>query len=213
MIELTFSSAGKLLVVCNWKKKGDALIRSGRSILAASTYQTALHKLSLLTQTSDVYFTITGDFYGGYSAIDAINSLKLKLSAGRAAACLMSRKYEEVVQLTDSVFNSSLTPDDLCHCRRRRIFCDKERHWMDEHKLDYMKIYYCKAQSLKHSGDTKGAIQHMEKALHFDPGDGTVFTQLGLLKLQRREQRAKKLNSLQNQLRKKQARRREKARV
>ena len=219
IIELICSSAEQIQVVCKRKKKGDAFIRRGHSILAASTYQTALHKLRLLTQTSKIHFKMTGNFYVGYCAFAAINSLKLKLSAGLAAASLMSRKYEDVGQLTSSVLKCSLAADD---CREQR-YCDcmsnlfdPERNWMDDHKLDYLKIYYCKAQSLKHSGDTKRAIQHMEKALGFDPGDGTVFTQLGLLKQQRlaeREQRAKKLNFLQNQLRKKQARRKEKARV
>ena len=71
-------------------------------------------------------------------------------------------------------------------------------------------------------GDTELAVKDMEKALDLDPGDGTTYAQLVLLKRKLEEKnsrlrdrirrkREKRLHVEQDQLRKKQERRRAKA--
>ena len=70
--------------------------------------------------------------------------------------------------------------------------------------------------ALYHLGDTATAVKHMEEALGLDPGDNHVFEKLTMLKQElakeaaARKLRLEKLNRSQNQLRKKQERRRTK---
>ena len=209
----------------NWKKKGDRLIRSGRSILATSAYKTAIEKLERLKNHSyRHYFLLTANPLQSRRALDAIHTLSFKLHAALAAAGLMYRKYEEVGRLTESVLARGSNYDLCVHglwwgCDY--MYCYVERDWAKHLKLDLVKIHYCRALSLHHLGDTVSAIEHMEEALSLDRGDGTVFAQLVLLKQQQlaeaeaeaeaRKQRLESLNGLQIKLRKKQARRRAKA--
>lgn len=218
-------------MVCNWKDKGDRLLQNGSSILAASTYQTALSKLEPLNQDRHPGFTIRSTIFEGYRAWDAVNALKFKLQASIAAAYLMSRKHEEVSRLIDAGLKCSHAHRGCTH-DQSHDYCnhmysnygrpcwaeDPEHDWAEDQKLDYAKMHYCKAIALEHTGDTVGAIDHMEKALSFDPGDETASAQLMRLKEKRKEngarsERLKKLNSGQIQLRNKQIRRREKARA
>ena len=212
-------SAAKIQVVWHWKQKGDRLIRSGRSILAASAYQAALNKLDFVHRKCYIYFIIRAEALKGYSAVHAMYALTIKLQAGLAAAGLMSRKYTEVAQLTKSVLKCS---NSYCNCQNRpydRPDGPNDQDWAEDPKLDGLKLHYCRALSLHHTGDTPHAIEQMEQALSLDPGDGTVFAQLTILKQRlaqaegaARKQKLEKLNSLQNQLRKKQATRRKKRR-
>lgn len=154
--------------------------------MAATTYQTALHKLDFLSKHCDSFIILGSTTFEGYYAEDAMNSLRFKLRASIAAAYLMSRKFKEVSQLTDSAlehYDWNHRPYDSCTYTWRDYKCD----WNRDHALDYLKVHYCKAMALKHEGDTTGAIEHMEKALVFDPGDGQVYTQLSLLKQKREE--------------------------
>ena len=208
-------SVAMIQVVCSWKQKGDRLIRNGRSILAASAYQAALNKLDFVHRNCYIYFTIRAEAFKGYTASDAMNALTFKLQAGLAAAFLMSRRYTEVTQLTKSALQCS---NSYCDCRNRPYDCRSrsrtyEQDWAEDQKLDCLKIHYCRALSLHHTGDAAHAVEQMEQAHSVDAGDGTVFAQLTILKQQlaaARKQRLEKLNSLQNQLRKKQATRRKK---
>lgn len=130
----------------------------------------------------------------------------------------MSRKYHDTIQLTED----ALRPNDT---HMYHAYDDDnsyyQSYWWDGHKwaedqsFGAARIHYCKALALKYTGDTAGAVEHMEKAVEFDPGDNQAFDQLKLLKLELEQQRAKrmeKLNAPQIQLREKQARRKTKAR-
>lgn len=187
-------------------------MRNGISDVAITTYQTALRKLDLLSAHCPTCFILDSTTFQG------CRSLRFKLLASIAAAYSMSRKYKEVGQLTDSALKCNQAhyvgnhrPYGCCShtCR------DDKYDWEKNQALDYLKIHYCKAIALKHTGDTVRAIEHMEKALVFDPGDAQVFTQLLSLKQKRKEEedmlrrnRLEKLNALQDQLRRKQALRR-----
>ena len=208
-------------VVCNWKTKGDRLIRKGSSNLAASTYQAALSKLDLL-RGRPLYFSMRSTAFEGFDSKDTINALSFKLQASVAAALLMSRKYEEVDRRTDSALICDQTKSYYTH--EPHGYCslgyrDYDRNWIEDQRLDYLKLHYCKAIALKNMGDITQAVAHMEKAYGFDPGDGTVFAQLVLLKQKLEEDKARargqrlaKLNPRQQRLRRKQTNRKEKAR-
>lgn len=209
-------------MVCNWKRKGDRLIRNGSSNLAASTCQAALSKLDLL-KDRPIYFSMRSTAFEGFRSKDAINALSFKLQASLAAALLMSRKYEEVDQRIDFALKCDQADTNCAHkksCPHCSLaYSDYNRDWIEDQKLDYLRIHYCKAIALKNLGDTTQAVVHMEKAQGFDPGDGHVFAQLVLLKqkleedkARAREQRLGKLNTQQSRLRRKQIDRKEKAR-
>ena len=171
-----------LQVAYNWKTKGDQLLRSGRSNLAALKYQAALSKLDLLTQTVPYHFSLRTTTYKGCESIDVINVLTFKLQANMAASCLMAQKYEEVELWTSTALNCDHWSWKCPHQYFNGLFPEKEHNWKEDQRLDYLKIHYCKAMAHKHVGDGAGALEHMEKALTFDPGDNTVFTQLMSLK-------------------------------
>ncbi|KAM0798573.1 hypothetical protein BDR22DRAFT_858927 [Usnea florida] len=171
-----------LQVVYNRKTKGDQLLRSGRSNLAALKYQAALSKLDLLTQTDPDHFPLKTTTYRGYDSIDVINFLTFKLQANMAASCLMAQKYEEVELWTSTALNCDHWAWGCPHKYYQRFFQEKEHNWKEDQRLDFLKIHYCKAMARKHMGDGAGALEHMEKALTFDPGDNTVYSQLMLLK-------------------------------
>ena len=180
-------------MVCNWKKKGDRLIRNGSSNLAASTYQAALSKLDLVNDCP-LSFSLRSTEFEGFRSKDTINALSFKLQASLAAALLMSRKYEEVDRRADSALKCSGTRTDCTHkffphCSL--AYDDDNRNWIEDQKLDYLKIHYCKAIALKNMGDTTQALVNMEKAQGFDPGDGTVFAQLVVLKQKVEEDKAR----------------------
>ncbi|CAD6594353.1 MAG: hypothetical protein ASARMPREDX12_008700 [Alectoria sarmentosa] len=229
---LTLSFTGMFLVACNWKDKGDRLLRSGGSDLAASKYNTALSKIDSIVQKRELFFTIKSGTFEDYSSGDAITALRFKLQAGVAAAHLMSHKYKDVSESANAALacvQKYHNPTPRYHNDRSRKLWYDSWYWREDQKLDYVKIHYCKALALKHMGDTARAMEHMgdtaramehmEKALGFDPGDSTVLAQLELLRQERaleedavRRARARKLNSMQDLLRKKQRNRKGKAR-
>ena len=210
-------------MVCNWKRKGERLFRSGRSYLAASVYQTALKKLEILNRNHDLfYYIIKAQSFQGYGALDAIKILTLRIEACLAAASLKSREYKEVVAQTDAVLKC--TNERCSHIHRSPGQCSHsyrylDGRWLEDQKLEYVRIHYCRAMALYHLGDTATATNHMERALHLDPGDNIVLEKLTMLRQKLAEEpaqrlrnlRLEKLNSSQNQLRKKQARRRARA--
>ena len=202
--------------MCNWKNKGDRLLQSDRSILAASVYQTALNKIDLIYRDCYIYFNVRATTFQGYEAVDAMKALTLKLQAGLAAADLMSGMYQEVIQLTESALRCN-GPDGECPYAYRHLYnCtlgyNGNRDWNEEQKLDYQRLHYSWAQALHHLGDIVPAIEHMEKAMGYYPRNRTVFAQLARLKQKSaaEKRRAKRLNASQDQLRKKQERRRAK---
>lgn len=193
-------------------------MRNGRPLQATSVYKTALNKIKQPKWFYDSKFMIRESIFEDRSAVDALNVLTCKLLAGLAAAALRSHKYKEVVQLTDSALKCSIGNSDCTHgswdfCSHRYEI--SRRGWEGHRKFDLVRLHYCRGLSLHRLGDTVSGIEHMEKALSLDPGDGTVFAQLTLLKQQQqqveeeaRKKRVNKLNVLQKKLQVKQARRR-----
>lgn len=214
---LTYTFTVFIYNIYDKKKKGDRLMRNGRPLQAASVYKTALGKIKQPKWFYDSKFMIRESIFEDRSAVDAMNVLTCKLLAGLAAATLRSHKYKEVIQLTDSALKCSIGSSDCPHgiwdfCSHRyEIGC---RGWEGHRKFDLVRLHYCRDLSLHRLGDTVSAIEHMEKALNLDPGDGTVFAQLTLLKQQQQEiqeearkKRLYKLNGPQKKLYVKQARR------
>lgn len=195
-------------------------MRDGRSLQAASAYKTALDKIKQPKWFYDSEIMMRETNFGDHSAVDALNVLTFKLHAGLAAAALMTHKYEEVVQLTDSALKCS-SPYSTC-THRTWNFCSHTYRsgrgdWKEDQKLDLVRVHYSRALSLHRLGDTVSAIEHMEKALSLDSGDSTVFEQLTLLKQHQqmvveeaRKKRLDKLNAPQKKLYIKQARRKTK---
>lgn len=213
-------------VVDNWKRKGERLFRSGRSYLAASVYETALKKLDLLKHNRDLYFRITSKTFQGRNAEDATKVLAFKIEANLAAALLKSRTYKEVVTQTaaalrcDNKYHNGQWPRHSC-CSDSYCYWPSLGDWMDDQKFELLRLHYCRAMALYHLGDMECAEWHMEEAHRLDPGDNDVYEKLTMLRHKlaeeaaeaaaARELRLEKLNISQNQLRKKQARRRMKA--
>lgn len=214
---LTHTFAGFIHTIYDEKNKGDQLMKNGRLLQAASAYSTALDMIEQPKWFYDLKFRIRELIFEHYSAVDAMNTLTFKLHAGLAAAALKSHNYEEVVQLTDSALE----------CRNFYVSCtnhkwDSSGHmsetscmdWVEDQKLDLVRVHYSRGLSLHRLGNPMSGIEHLERALSFDPGDSTVSAQLTKLKQQRRmvverqQKRLEKVNDQQRKLYTKQARRR-----
>ena len=164
-----------------------------------------------------LYFRIKAKCFQGYLAVDAIKILVFRIEACLAAASLKSRNYKEVVAQTYAALRCDGEIQTGCH----EYCCHSYGYWLEEQKPDCLRIHYCRAMALYHLGNTVTATWHMEYALHLDPGDNDVFEKLTMLQQKLAEEsqisqrlrnlRLEKLNSSQNQLRKKQARRRTRA--
>lgn len=166
----------RFLVACNWRRKGDRLFRNGRSNLATSNYKTALLKLEPLKP--DFLHIFTSGTFEGYRAEDVIKILRLNLQASVAASYLRSHRYKDIVKLADDVLKCCLYPS---RCSHEYSDCDCVKCWAktsEQSKDDEVKAHYCYSLALMQTGDTSGAIEQMEKALEFDPGNGAVFSQL-----------------------------------
>ena len=206
---------GLFLVACNWKTKGDRLLRDERSDLAVSKYGVALSNIELIRrQSRDVAFTIKTGAFEGYTARDGINALEFKVQAGVAASYLMSGRHQDVIQLAETALQCK---DGYYH----PLDWNHNPIGTEDQKLDYARMHYCLALSLESKGDTVLAIVELEKAKKFDPGDRKIFEQLKLLKQKQKQKqkqderriiRIEKLNSQQIQLQRKQANRHAKAR-
>ena len=113
---LTILLTGKFMVACNWKKKGDQLLRSGRSELATTKYKSALSKVEWIAQNQRLHFTITSGMFESYLARDGLNALRFKLQAGVAASYLMSRKHKDVIQATSAALDCNPGERGCSHC-------------------------------------------------------------------------------------------------
>ena len=189
------SFAGNFLTACNWKTNGDRLLRSGRCKLAASTYTKALAKTEALDRWQDC--NIESGMFAGYDFKDAVHSLRFKLGASLATAQLQCRRYKHLIRRSERTLSCR---NDYCYAYREvertedrydykqhdgscwNIYWRGERNWIQEHRSDYVKIHNCRALALMHLHDIKGAVEQMKTALAFDPGDGTLFRQLGYLR-------------------------------
>lgn len=175
-----------LLVVCNWRRKGDRLLRNGRSKLATSSYKTALLKLESLNPSWDR--TLTSGTFEGYWAEEATKILRFNLQASVAASLLRSHEYKSILQWVDDVMKHRVCPP---RCTHEQSDCDYYGCWpktSKKNKDDEVKAHYCFSLALMRMGDISRAIQQMEKALEFDPGDGRVLSQL--LNLRRKAEKA-----------------------
>ena len=66
-----------------------------------------------------------------------------------------------------------------------------DRDWVEERRVDYARILYCRGMAFMRLGDIRRGVEEMETAQGFDPGDGAIGAQLGVLrgKLKREELR------------------------
>lgn len=184
-------------------------------------------KTESLRQDRFHHFTIKSGKFENYVAGDAIHALSFKLQACIANTYLIFGDHEEVNKRTAAALActhaSRVCPCPLeGHCSH--LYRGYGHDWEEDQKLDYVKLHYCKALALKHVGDTLRATEHMAKALGFDLENSTVSKQLTLLKQELeedearhrkavRDDRLRKIKAPQVQLRKKQAKRKEKARA
>ena len=255
------------MILCNQKDRGDRLLQSGRSDLAASTYSSALQKLSsfreywlgevkprlrrlsrsTLKARNDLDFLITSGPFKGLRARYATIVLKFKVQASMAAASSRSGRYMEVISLAEVALDWENVGRDCAYCSnnngRHSKDCryeSEDRDWAENQRSDYAKIYYHRALALEKLGDTSKAIEDMEQALKHDPENEMALA--GLSRLQRKleekvahdshiaetkyirrvqrenkrelkaralqQEKARKINILQDRLRKKQIRRR-----
>ena len=202
-------------MVCNWKRKGDTLLRNGRSELATTTYRKALDKLELLDHY--ICWEIQSGPFQGYWLRRGYSSLKVKLQTSVAASCLMSRRFRETVRSAEI----AVACDPDCHSYRhlccRNAYRSNENDWAEDYRLDGARAHYCKALAREQRGSISGAIKDMETALQYDDGDGTSFAQLTRLRMKLRSRhekiaikKVKNLNAAQDRLRRKQIARKEK---
>ena len=252
------------MISCNRKDRGDRLLQSGRSDLAASTYINALHKISCLRQywleevkvenrsssytkpRNNLSFLITSGPFKDLNAKYATKALRFKVQACMADAYSRSGRPRDVINAVEAALDCPhkcsyhYTCD--CHQSRNSFPGSEERDWAEDQKFDYVKLYYHKALALEKIGDTSKAIEDMEQALKHDPESDMALSELSRLqrKLEEevahdsrttqkvyirraqmqtkrelksrelRQERTRKMNLLQDRLRKKQIRRREK---
>ena len=178
-------------------------------------YQSTLKKLETQKPKYNLRRMAVTKAQYDYNASQTMDAFIFRLQAGLAAAELMSRNYNEVIKFTESALNC----DTASHLRIEELYGDYDHssdestmNWVGGQRLALVRLHYCRALALHHLGDTVLAVEHMKKALNLDPGDKDVFEQLGMLrrKLMARRRRLERLNSEQNQLRAKQARRKTK---
>ena len=256
------------MVSCNLKKRGDRLLQSGRSELAALTYIKALHKVgtlrqywlervevktrrsSYLTSRNSLSFLITSGPFKDLCARFATKVLRFKVQASLAVAYSRSGRYTDVIDVAEAALDcdrrnricSNYSADD-CHHSQDCFPGSEERDWAKDQKSDYAKIFYHKALALEKLGDTSKAVEDMEKALNHDSESDMALAELSRLqrKLQERvahnsrisqkkyirraeienkrevkaralrQEKARKMNLMQDRLRKKQSQRRGKA--
>ena len=256
------------MVLCTGKDRGDRLLQSGRSDLAALTYLNALQKISSLreywleevtiktrgstysTARNSLSFLITSGPFKDLKARYATKALKFKVQASMTTAYSRSGRHRDVIDVAEAALYCDKA-DPRCASRSRYncghsndcLFGSEGRDWAKDQKSDYAKIHYHKALALEKLGDMPGAIENMEKALSYDAESDMAVAELSRLKqkleemvahdtrmaersnarqvqLQNkrelkdralRQQKARKLNSIQDRLLKKQIRRRENA--
>ena len=238
------------MILCNRKERGDRLLQSGRSDLAALTYLQALQKVSNLREywlvkigrpsclryRNRLSFPITSGPFKDLEADHATKAFRFKVQASMVAAYSRSGRHRDVINVAEAALDSN------------QYFYGYEtsserRDWVDAHKSDYAKLHYHKALALEKLGDMTGAVGDMEKALKFDQENDMALAELSRLqrKLEEkvaqdnhiavkiqirraqmqskrelkstelRQEKARKLYIMQDRLRKKQNRRREKA--
>lgn len=177
----------RFLVVCNWKRKGDRLLRNGRSELATFSYKTALLKLESLNP--NWRYEIESGTFEGYGAREAVEVLKFRLQASVSASYLRSHKYKDAVKWGDDILKHHhyLSRCPLWWLGPGYHSCDPAT--LEKYKNDEVKAHYCYSLALMHMGDTSRAIEQMEIALKLDPSEGTVFAQL--INLRRRAEKEK----------------------
>lgn len=132
----------------------------------------------------NAYVKIHSGTFAGYYGKDGIAALTFRLQASLAVCYLKSECYDDVILITDAALKISHDYRDSTHAYNREF----RRKWREDQRLDYQRVHQCRALAHKHMGDMVQAVEHMEKALEFDPGDGNVFAQLGRLKEQLEEE-------------------------
>ena len=136
----------------------------------------------ILTQNLDLQ--ITSGTFAGYTLDFGIDALRFKVQAGMAASYLSSRKYRDVINITN----------DLLRCdgdsfKYRHDYCAEHMHVLEHYtpdwvniRRDYAKAYYCNSIGLMRIGEIAQAVERMEKALKLDPEDSSVSAQLMILR-------------------------------
>ena len=194
------------MVMCSRKDRGDRLLQSGRSDLAALTYSSALQKLSslreyclevvkvkfgrssYLTDRNSLSFLITSGPFKDLKARHATKALKIKVQASMAAAFSHSGRYTEVVNLAELAldcekggrecpYRSNYNGSHSKDC----FFGSEGRDWAKHQRPDYAKLYYHKALALEKLGKMSEAIEDMEKALKYDPESDMALAELSRL--------------------------------
>ena len=133
----------------------------------------------------DPFWEISSGAFKGYSIRDALKSLDFKTQACLAASYLKSRRFNDVLKLTDDLLRCDYDPSS---CRddgpgyHIHVHYNYMRDWAKDQRLDYAKAYYCNSIALMRIGETVRAVARMEKALAFDPEDSAVSAQLMILK-------------------------------
>ena len=252
------------MILCNQKDRGDRLLQSGRSDLAALTYRKAFQKISslrqywleevevktrgssYLTSRNSLSFPITLGPFKDLRASYATKALRFKVQASMAAAYSRSGRHRDVINVAEAALDCERRDPRCAYNRCHSVDCSigsEGRDWAEDQKSDYANLYYHKALALEKLGNTSEAIEDMEKALKYDPESDVALGELSRLQrrleekvahdsritqkiyirraemqskrdLKTRELRqlkARKLNVLQDRLRKKQIRRRENA--
>ena len=141
----------------------------------------ALGRTYWLEDHRELYFGIDSGPFAGYRGTSGVPALTFRLQASLAASYLMAGRYDDVILLTDAALDTSEDYREVTYYHHDR---ELKRKWREDQRVDYQKVHQCRALAHKHMGESLQAVQSMEKALSFDPGDGDVFAQLMQLKKQ-----------------------------
>ena len=135
--------------------------------------------------TENLGWEISSGAFEGYDISDGIQSVNFKIQACLAAAYLKSRRFEDVLKLTDDLLRCDYDPSgcriDGCDYHTH-VHNNYTRDWVEDQRLDYAKAYYCNSIALMRVGETVRAVERMEKAFEFDPEDSAVSVQLTILR-------------------------------
>ena len=135
--------------------------------------------------TQSLNWKIHSGTFESHSVGDSIRALNFKIQTSIAASHLQSQRFTEVIKCIDDLLRYDHDISNRGYYGRGNleyVYEDRDRDWLTNQRLDYAKAYHCNSIALMRIGDTKRAVEQMEKASKSDPEDSAISAQLMILR-------------------------------
>ena len=136
-----------------------------------------------LTQSLD--WNIRSGTFESHSVGNSIRALNFKIQTSIAASHLQSQRFTEVIKCIDDLLRYDHDISSREYYGRgsfKYAYVYPDCDWLTNQKRDYAKAYHCNSIALMRIGDTKRAVEQMEKASKSDPEDSAISAQLMILR-------------------------------